>query len=602
MDTLSSLKQIPYGVSDFAAFSEKNRYYVDKTHFIPIIEAKGDFLFFIRPRRFGKSLLLSTLELYYDISQKENFAALFDNTFILQQPTNERNSYLVLKMDFSSVNPEPSLVEVSFLNQIKFSAHLFLNKYHTFLKTPVDESGRKTEALSSASDVLSYILNLCRISGQKLYVIIDEYDNFANTILSASGEHEYRGITHGEGFLRAFFNVLKSGTSGGHSPISRLFITGVSPITMDDVTSGFNIGVNISLHADISEMVGFTRKETETLIQYYRQTGKIPHATPELLDLMSHWYNHYRFSKSSSSEVFNPVQVLYFLSSLLESSAIPENLIDRNVRIDYHKLRHLIILDQKGSAKANGNFSKLREIIENGHINSTIQTGFSIAELTRPENFASLLYYFGLLTISGSDEENKAILSIPNETVKRLFYDYIRETYEETGEFSLDMEKYSQAMRDMAFKGQWRPLIEYLAHLMENSTGLRDLIHGEKTIQAFLNVYLGLSNLFILHSERESHKGFVDLTLEPFIWQYPAIKYGYLMEIKYIKSGLGQEQKSASPVLEREIQKQREAAESQLKHYFMDEKLRKNTAGVAWIRLVLIFCGCRLVYSNETAP
>jgi hypothetical protein len=369
----------------------------------------------------------------------------------------------------------------------------------------------------------------------------------------------------------------------------------VSPITLDDVTSGFNIASNISLDSDINEILGFTQTEVETMIEYFRQTGKIRHSTPELMEMMGQWYNHYRFSLNSTREVFNTVHVLYFLKEYMLDSRIPDEMIDRNVRIDYNKLRHLIIVDKKGSSQTNGNFSKLQQIIENGSINSTIVKGFPIIKLISPENFTSLLYYFGLLTISGIDEENKAILKIPNESIKRLFYDYIKETYEETGIMSLNVSVYGSLMKEMAFKGVWKPLIEYLAEQMDASMGIRDLINGEKAIQAFLNVYLGLSTLYLVSSEKELKKGYVDLVLEPFLAQYPGIDYSYLIEIKYIKPSEFKKAKTGR----KQIQQLSEEAVSQLDGYSKDEKFQKAIGRTTLKKLVLIFSGPRLVYHNE---
>jgi hypothetical protein len=242
----------------------------------------------------------------------------------------------------------------------------------------------------------------------------------------------------------------------------------------------------------------------------------------------------------------------------------------------------------------NGNFSKLTEILEKDSIQSNISKGFSIDELIGPENFVSLLFYFGLLTISGIIPSNKAILKIPNETVKRLYYDFIKETYQETGAFSLDLEKFSASMDDMAFNGQWQPLIEYLAHRMNESLVLRDLMTREKAIQVFLNVYLGLSDIYIIHPEKEMNKGFADLALEPFLAQYPAIKYSYLIELKYIKPS-GQK----NDVSRDQVKKLREEAENQLKQYSIDEKYSKTLGQTQLVKLVLIFCGHRLVYHGE---
>jgi hypothetical protein len=345
---------------------------------------------------------------------------------------------------------------------------------------------------------------------------------------------------------------------------------------------------------DINEIMGFTQQEVETMIEYYRQTGKIRHPTPVLLEMMSQWYNHYRFSVHSTREVFNTVHVLYFLKEYMKDSQFPGTLIDHNARIDYDKLRHLILTDKKGTPQTNGNFSKLRQIMENDSIHSTIVDTFPVHKLVSPENFVSLLYYFGLLTITGSDEENKAILKIPNEAIKRLYYDYIKETYEETGMLTIDLSWYEALMKDMAFNGIWEPLIVYLVDRMETSMGIRDLITGEKALQAFLNVYLGLSALYLVYSEKELKKGFPDLVLEPFLAQYPQLKYSYLIEIKYIKS---QGKKKALPP--GKIKKVQEEAEDQLKRYSLDEKFLKAIGQTTLKKLVLIFCGHRLVYHGE---
>jgi hypothetical protein len=596
MTDANDLKQIPYGVADFNDFRVKNLYYVDKTRYIRDIEKKGNFLFLIRPRRFGKSLFLGIMEAYYDIDFKDRFDYFFNGTDIHRNPTAEKNSYLVFKLNFSMVNPDVSLVEGSFLNYIQESASGFVMKYGKLLDIDIEKAETEFSARKSASDVMVTLLKYCKRKKQKLYLIIDEYDNFANTILSEAGEQEFQRITHGSGFLRAFFNVLKGGTTDTDAPISRLFMTGVSPITLDDVTSGFNIAANISLHSDINEIMGFTQPEVETMIEYYRQTGKIRHSTPELLEMMSRWYNHYRFSLYSGREVFNTVHVLYFLKEYMIDSRIPGTLIDHNARIDYMKLRHLMIIDKKGIPQTNGNFSKLRQIMEDDTLHSTIVDSFPIAKLVSPENFTSLLYYFGLLTIIGSDEENKAILKIPNEVSKRLYYDYIKETYEETGILTLDLSRYEAAMKDMAFSGKWEPLIAYLAEQMETSMGIRDLITGEKAVQAFLNVYLGLSALYLVYSEKELKKGFADLVLEPFLAQYPQLKYSYLIEIKYIKP----QGKKKELTLEK-IKTVKEEAESQLDQYSPDEKFQKTIGRTTLKKLVLIFRGSRLVYKGESA-
>ncbi len=588
------LKDIPYAVADFKDFRIKNLFYVDKTRFIRNIEKKGSFLFFIRPRRFGKSLFLSLLEYYYDIDRKDQFDFLFNGTDIHSNPTKEKNKYLVLKLNFSGITPGKEFRYGSFLNYIQKTAKTFINKYNKYLDTDSKKAEKDLYSQKSASDVMITLLDYLANKERKLYVIIDEYDNFANTVLSDSGEEEYRAITQGEGFLRSFFNVIKAGTTGSDTPISRLFMTGVSPITMDDVTSGFNIATNISLDLDIDEILGFTGTEVETMIEYYRQTGKIRHSTPELMGIMNQWYNHYKFALRSNSEIFNTVLVLYFLREYLKESRIPDQLIDNNARIDYMKLRYLIISDKKGTPQTNGNFSQLRQIIETGSVHSKIAVSFPVEELVDPTNFISLLYYFGLLTVRGIDDEDTPVLAIPNETIKRLYFDYFRATYNETGKLILDSHTYDMLSNGMAYKGNWGAFIDYIARKMAESLSLRDLLNSEKAHQVFWNVYAGLSTLYNVYSEKEMNQGFCDLVLEPLLANRPGIKYSYLIELKYIRPSDYEKEDAAV-----RIQALRLEAETQLAQYSLDEKFRKSIGQTTLKKLVLIFSGNRMVHRSE---
>lgn len=376
------------------------------------------------------------------------------------------------------------------------------------------------------------------------------------------------------------------------SPIPRLFLTGVSPITLDDVTSGFNIGENISIDPGFNRMLGFTQKDVREMLEYYRSVGLIKHDTDYLLEIITQWYGSYLFSKHSSpnERLYNSDMVLYFLKEYFKTRSIPDDLIDSNVSIDYEKLRHLIIVD-KGKDKIptpNGNFSMLKKIIEEDGISSTIAKGFPLEKLVNPENFNSLLFYFGLLTIESS-QRDKIRLKIPNETAKRLYYDYIEEAYRETDIFDFDLSYYSDLISDMAYDGKWESLFEYLTGRMKESMSLRDLITGEKSIQAFLNVYLGLSQLYIIHPEKELNKGYADIVMEPFLARYEGIRYSYLLEIKYIKT-------EKKPEDAKKITQLKSMAGEQLKKYSIDEKFKKNIERTTLIKLVLIFCGHELMY------
>ena len=586
------MKRIPYGVSNYERIIERNCYYVDKTMFLETIENIGDYLFFIRPRRFGKSLFLAVLQGYYDVHYKERFDELYKDTWIHTHPTAERGAYLFLSFNFSEVDPGRDKIDASFLNHIKKNVLSFTIKYCDFIGKEKDYLVEQIKASHSGADILSLIIQTCKDAQLKLYIIIDEYDNFANTILTTSGKDAYEELTHGEGFFRSFFNILKAGTTGIDAPITRLFITGVSPVTLDDVTSGFNIGTNVTLEPGLNRMLGFTREDVIEIIDYYRANGVITQSTEYILELMTEWYGNYLFSWLDNVKMFNPDMVLYFINIYLSRNRITDDLIDQNVRIDYGKLRHFIILDRDKSKTTNGNFSKLKQVIEEEEIVSNLVIGFPVKRLAHTENFISLLFYFGLLTIKKETvQDEELVLQIPNETIRRLFYSYIKEGYEETGVFSLDLYTYNRKMHGLAYRGEWEPLFNYICDLLRQSMSLRDLITGEKSIQAFLNVYLGISNLFIIHTEKELNKGYADIVMEPFVAVYEGIKYSYILEIKYIKPE--KKRKKPAPAV---IEKLKTEAEEQLRNYSIDEKFKKRMEKTQVIKLVLIFYGSDMVY------
>ncbi len=279
------MRKIPYGLTDFIRIRKQKYYYVDKTRFIQNIENSPSFLFLIRPRRFGKSLWLSVLQAYYDLTYKDRFEEIFKGTSIYDNQTEERNSYFILRFNFSEVCPDINRVEESFNKTIKLNILKFLDTYsEAFLKVN-QKFINEIENSYNASDTLNSLINTVKDHG-KIYILIDEYDNFTNTILSTQGKERYTAITHGEGFFRHFFNVLKAGTTGSDAPISKLFITGVSPVTMDDVTSGFNIGSNITTEAPFNEMVGFSEDEVRDMLNYYINEGAIKDNSDHLITVM----------------------------------------------------------------------------------------------------------------------------------------------------------------------------------------------------------------------------------------------------------------------------------------------------------------------------
>ncbi|MDM8520079.1 AAA family ATPase [Anaerolineales bacterium HSG6] len=562
------MKPIPYGLASYKRIRKKDCYYLDKTHYIPQLEAIGEFLFFIRPRRFGKSSWLTVLEGYYDINRVDEFDFLFKGTYIYDNPTPEKNSYLILKFNFSEVSPQLDEVKESFYEYTDDCFYFFGVTYRELLG---DEYFRMIERKKSPHGKLRFLLRYVGMLGHKVYILVDEYDNFANTILSTAGQTAYHELTRGAGFFRFFFNLLKGAADRMDTGVGRMFITGVSPVTMDDVTSGFNIGQQISLYPELNELLGFTKQDVINILEYYDLESN------KLLPLMQEWYDNYRFSSQVEQAMFNTDMVLYFIKDYLRRNAPPDEMIDQNVKIDYGKLRHLMVLDKR----LNGNFSYLTNIIKTRKTAiKNVASSFPMERLTKKSNFISLLFYFGLLSYT-----NKGELQIPNETVKQLMYSYIRDGYEDVDVFNVDVWQLSSLVREMAYQGEWRAVFEFLADEVKKQTSIRDYLTGEKVIQTFLLAYLSVTDFYLIRTEVEMGKGFVDLYMEPFFGKYEDLQYSYLIELKYITSGEFTDDKLKEELAE---------AKTQLQKYATDARVIKRSQGSQLIKVALVFAGWEL--------
>ena len=569
---------IPYGLAYFKGIRQEGCLYVDKTRFIRQME-KERHVFLIRPRRFGKSLWLSALESYYDRKQADEFETIFGGTDIGQQPTANRNRYVVLRFDFSAFNDKLETLEerfeeycfTQFRGAVERNADLF------------SEAGM--QRILSASGINGRLNELFQYANEHdipLYVLIDEYDNFANTVLVYRGADAYHSFAHSGGFYRNFFATLKTGTEIGS--LQRMFITGVSPVTMDDVTSGFNIGANISLNPAFNELLGFTEDEVRNILRMYSEAGALNQKVDAALDTMREWYNGYRFAKGAANDVYNSDMVLYYLKALVLYGSPPEELIDVNVRIDYGKLRHLLVTGRR----LNGNFDLLRNLIGEGKADAHLVSSFPLERLGQRENFLSLLHYFGLLSIQAATEDTPN-LGIPNQTVRQLMYGYLRDGYDDTGVFSVDLYEFERLTRAMARDGDWRPAIERLSAAVAEQTSIRDYIQGEKIIQGFLAAYLSTSNCFVFHTEVELNKGYADIVLQPLIARHPSLRHGYVMEIKYLKRDDADAAQSTAAL---------DAATEQLRGYLADDRLAKQYPSVQFTGLALVFRGWELVHSE----
>jgi len=581
-------KEIPYGISDFALISKENGYYVDKTTHIPLLE-KSRYLFLIRPRRFGKSLFISMLHYYYDILYLNKFEELFKDTFIYKNPTENKNKYMIMYFNFSVVDKSKHKVQEDFNDYCKTVIIKFLDKYKCFFKESLIH---EISALTDTHKMLYTLATSQQEYENEIYILIDEYDNFTNTILANYGSEEYMRIAKQEGYFKQFFTSLKALTSGADARLSRLFITGVSPVTMDDVTSGFNIGTNISLEPLFKDILGFKEEDIHCILDYYTQRENISLDKKEILDILKKWYGGYLFSYKAKEPLYNTDAILYFIRALISNKELPENLIDHNLRMDYSKLRYLTLLDQK----LNGNFKNLTEIIDAEKISSPIAQSFPQKDIALPQNFISLLYYLGLLTFSGYADKSIPVLTIPNQTIKTMIYEYFQESIKSAGGFHIDPLLILNLMSEMAYDGNYKNAIHTLAHLMTQNTSVRDLMTKEKTPQIFFLAYFLISDLYITKSEPEYHKGYADLALIPFLAKYPDVPYAYLIEFKYLKTDLKEEPKAQEKAIE--------DATLQLQRYEKSEHLQKELLKarehkVQLKKIIVIFQGAELKYCEE---
>ena len=582
VDATPAYPHIPYGQADFRRIRLNRWLYVDKTRFVRRLEQEH-YAFLIRPRRFGKSLWVSLLENYYDRFWADDFDATFAGTDIGQDPTEERSRYVTLRFNFSMVNDKLETLER------EFEAYCLIELEGTLERHPDLFPEAALQRILAPPSIATKLSMLFRYAGDHdipLYVLIDEYDNFANTVLAHRGAEAYHSFTHGGGFFRSFFATLKGGADRSGGGIDRLFITGVSPVTMDDVTS--NIGTNISLDPDFNEMVGFTEAEVRRLVETYREHDVFDQDVDKAMGIMGQWYNGYRFSEDAETDLYNSDMVLYYLKHSIPNRRVPTYLIDTNVRIDYGKLRHLLVVGRQ----LNGNFDLLRTIIGEPQVDAHVQPSFPLHELAEPENFLSLLHYFGLLSIR-EVVHGVPRLAIPNQTVKRLMYGFLRDGYKDVDVFRINLFRFEQLLMAMANEGEWRPVLEFLGEAIARQTGIRDYIAGEKVIQGFLAAYLSVTDYFVFRSEPELGKGHADISLEPLVARYPHLRVGYLIELKYLARG--------DPADEARVATAAGEATAQLRRYLADERLARQFPAVRFTGLAVVFHGWEMVFSDAVA-
>jgi hypothetical protein len=515
--------KIPYGESSFKKIRTDNYLYIDKTAYVATLEQEGCFNILLRPRRFGKSLFLSTLWHYYDVRYKDQFEDLFSGLAIGDNPTPLRNSYQVLFMEFSGISDaDNNAIEQGFLFEVHRRLRIFLRRY----SYPA-EAIRHVEAAPTAASAMKAFFEI--VEGEKIYLLIDEYDHFANTILGSSLERFQEIIGRG-GFVRSFYETIKTATMEGI--VDRFFITGVTSITLDSLTSGFNIGNNITHHRAFNPAIGFTRKEVATVIRPLVDACDLEQQ--ELMRELSSWYNGYRFSTRAEERLFNADMILYFIKNFdMESCRYPEQMLDDNIASDYRKIMQLFGIGDRAA-----NFEILEELITTGEVVGLHSRKLDVEKKFDRNDFLGLLLYMGFITITGN-LLNRIRYGIPNYVIQKLYYDYFRVEAERRTQLTFSRGSLEDAMLELALHNNIAPLTEEINKALALFSNRDFMNMDEKHLKAVILTLLYQSEVYFIRSEPEVNNRYPDIMLlerNPF-----KVDHQFLFELKFSKKKDGEQ-------------------------------------------------------------
>ena len=556
--------RFPYGVSNFKTLVTEGYHYVDRTMFLEKMEEMHTkYHFFLRPRRFGKSLVVSILQYYYGKQHKKDFQTLFGKYYIGQHPTPKANSFLVLKMDFSGIETS-SMDALPFNFSVKVKSGIFsmMNAYKEYF----DKSDLATiEKQTSAANAMNKLLEVMEVKAprEKIFLVIDEYDHFTNEII-AFHFNNFKKIVSQNGFVRKFYEIVKQGTHSGI--IDRIFITGISPVTLDSLTSGFNISTNLSLNIEMHDFMGFNEKEVSQFLDFVEVPENELDST--LADLRA-WYNGYLFHQDTINRLYNPDMVLFFSVEYDQLKRYPENLLDTNISSDYGKIRRMFNI---GSEE--GNYKVLEEIMQNGEIEATITQQFSFEKKWTRDDFISLLFYMGLLTIKKM-QFGLLTFSVPNHVITELYYKYFQETLLERSNLNADDLRVTSSVIALARDNDIHPLVSNLEAVLERLSNRDARKFSEKYVKVALLTLLVPTGIYAIYSEYPIGQRFADIA----IFRRPPIldpKYQFLIELKYLKKS--------------EAEKLEEAAEEgrkQLQDYLSHKDIATRSDMVGYLMIVI---------------
>ena len=527
--------KMPYGISNYEKIVNDGYYYVDKTMYIEKLEELPEKrIMFLRPRKFGKTLFTSVLENYYDKNKKESFEKLYGNTYIGKNPTKLKNSYCILRFNFSGIDTSTEEATIrGFKKEVASSIELFINRYN--LEFHVNKE-------DEAENILDNLFKSFYIQKpqDKIYVIIAEYDHFANELLGFNPE-QFRGLVSKNGKVRKWYEILKEGTE---TVVDRIFITGVAPITLDSLTSGFNIGTDITQDEEFNEMIGFTEEELKEILKNQEISLK---EQEKIIPIMKENYDGYKFCLKAKNQIYNSNMCLYFLSRYIRLGEIPDKLIDTNIASDYSKIGKMLDL-----CKGENRLEILRKTVQGEPIVNTIIEKFNPAIEFTENDMISMLYYLGYLTISG-ELVGIPELTIPNKVMKEIYADYFMQMMDKEAEFRIDNNANQEILIQLAKEGRIDKIVEILKIYLNNLSN-RDLIKfDEKYIKLIFYCIAMNIKAYSTKSEMEVNRNYPDILLVPRDSSkgYKAV----MVEFKYIKKGevakLEDKQKEAKEQIER---------------------------------------------------
>lgn len=561
--------KLPYGISNFSQLAQEEYYLVDRTPFIAKLEQLPErYLFFLRPRRFGKSLFISMLQCYYGLEYADMFETLFGRFAIGRAPTPMANRYFVLKLDFSRINTQTSASTFAgFTRNVKQGISYFLTAYPDYFDAADQEY---VMAADEASDVLNRLFERIKVAHSqarfvyKLYLLIDEYDHFANELVAFRIE-EFKSSVSRNGYVRKFYESIKTATGDGI--VDRIFITGVSPLTLDSLTSGFNIGTHLTLDIDFHSMMGFTEQEVAAILV---GVGVAENALASVLGDIRQWYNGYLFHSKATARLYNPDMVLYFASRYARHQAYPDELLDINIASDYGKLQELFRVDGQEVQ----NLAVLHELITQHQVAAQITRQFSFEKEFTRDDLISLLFYLGIVTIKAA-QLSRLIFEPPNFVITQLYFTYFQQIILRQASLRADDLLIYDRVLALAQENNITPLIEAVEAILLQLSNRDAIGFDEKYVKAVFAALLYPTKIYTIHSEYETNRRYVDLLLT----RRPPIEpnYQFALELKYLKLAEADQ-----------VEDKKAEALRQMQAYLQHDELRTLSDLRAW---VIVFVG-----------